>query len=299
MKKTVIPAIILLLGLIAASACVSSPAGHPAPTTAQVTKGEMPHYTIGIDAAYPPFTYRDSTGNFTGIDIDAARWIAAREGFDVRFVAVPWDGILDALLDGRVDMVYSGMTITPDRQEKVDFSIPYFTVTRSVAVRSGSNVTFADLIAGRLRVGVQAGSTGADWVKRNLVLSGVMPAGQVYLYPDVVSLTGALANGSIDASVSDTPVLEQAIAGRPLEIVGEIPTREQYAVAVRKNDTHLRNMMDAGIRQLMADPHWQELLKQYNLNPLTNFSVEQTLAGHLFWLRLEFSRVPREPGLNH
>jgi polar amino acid transport system substrate-binding protein len=274
MNKTAIPALLLLLliGLIVASGCISAPPAQPPSATTPVPPLEKAHYTIGIDADYPPFTYQDDTGNFTGLDIEAALWIAERQGFEVGFVAVPWDGILDALRDGRIDMVYSGMTITPEREKEVAFTKPYFTVTKSVAVRSGSNVTLEDLNAGRLRVGAQAGSTGESWVKEHLVNTGILHPGQVFMYPDVPTLIDALVNESIDASISDTPTHQQAIAGKPLVILGEIAVTEQYAVAVRKDDTHLRAVMDEGLSQLMADPHWQELLERYGLHPLTSFS---------------------------
>jgi len=267
MKNPPLLTLTLLSFLLLATGCVSAPPGHAPSATTPVPQLEKPHYVIGIDADYPPFTYRDSTGNLTGIDIEAARWIAARKGFEVEFVAVPWNQILDALVERRIDMVYSGMTITPERHEKVAFTVPYFTVTKSVAVRSDSHFTMDDLSAGRLRVGAQAGSTAEEWVEMHLVHPGIMPAGQVFLFPDVPSLTAALVNGSIDASVSDTPVQQEAIAGKPLVILGEIPSSDMYAIAVRKADSHLLTMMDGGLRELMADPYWQVLLKRYGLHP--------------------------------
>lgn len=275
MKHLAILTFALLSGLLLASGCISAPPAQAPSATTPIPPLEKPHYTIGIDADYPPFTYRDSTANFTGLDIEAARWIAERQGFEVGFVPVPWDRVLEAFMDGHIDMVYSGMTITPEREKEVAFTIPYFTVTKSVAVRSGSNVTLDDLNAGRLRVGAQAGSTGESWVKEHLVNTGILDPGQAFMYPDVLTLTDALVNGSIDASLSDTPTQQQAIAGKPLIIIGEIPAVEQYAVAVRKNDTHLRAVMDEGLRQLMADPHWQELLEKYGLNHFTNFSFRK------------------------
>lgn len=270
MKESIILILAFLCCLLLAAGCICSPPGQLPATSVSTQQKETPYYVIGVDADYPPFTYRDSSGYFTGIDIEAARWIAARKGFEVEFVAVPWNQILDALLERRIDMVYSGMTITPERLEKVAFTIPYFTVTKSVAVRSDSHYTMDDLSAGRLRVGAQAGSTAEDWVEMHLVHTGIMPAGQVSLFPDVPSLASALVNGSIDASVSDTPAQQEAIAGKPLVILGEIPSSDMYAIAVRKTDFHLLTMMDEGLRELMADPYWQELLKRYGLRPLSS-----------------------------
>jgi polar amino acid transport system substrate-binding protein len=265
MKWTSILLIIIFTGLILLSGCVYSPTGQPRPATTPVPQEERPHYRIGIDANYPPFTYRDSTGNFTGFDIESARWIADHEGFAVEFVAVPWDIIIPTLQNGTIDMVYSGMTITPARSKEVDFTIPYCTVNMSVAVRSGSNITLQDLYNGRLRLGTQSGTPGVDWVESNLIGTGKMPADDLVLYPDLITLTDALLAGQIDASLMDTPSQKMLVAGKDLVIIGELPTNDQYAVAVRKTDQELLHTMDDGLRQLMADPYWQELYRKYGL----------------------------------
>ncbi|WP_235855616.1 transporter substrate-binding domain-containing protein [Methanofollis fontis] len=73
-------------------------------------------------------------GEATGFDVESMRWIADREGFDVEFKQVSWDGIIPVLLSGNIDLVYSGMTITEERMEKVNFSHPCWTVNQTVIV---------------------------------------------------------------------------------------------------------------------------------------------------------------------
>lgn len=266
MKGTAVLVIVLLFGLLVASGCVSTPAG-PVPATAPPTPQEgRLHFVIGVDSDGPPFTHQDDSGNFTGFDIEAARWIAEREGFDVEFVAVPWAGIIPALQEGSIDMIYSGMTVTLERQKLIEFTMPYYTVNKSVAVRAGSNFTMEDLYAGRLRIGVQDETTSEIWIKENLVDTGRMPTANLLPYPDVPGLTEALVNGTIDASINDAPTQKLAIEGSPLVILGEIPTQEQYAVAFRKTDPGIGAMMDDGLRRLKADPYWQELLQKYGLS---------------------------------
>jgi polar amino acid transport system substrate-binding protein len=92
-----------------------------------------------------------------------------------------------------------------------------------------------------------------------------MPAANHIRFPDLSALVENLANKTIDASVYDAPPQEWAITGKSLTIIGEIPTQERYAVAIRKNDTHLLATMDDGLRQIMADPYWQHLLRKYDL----------------------------------
>ncbi len=262
---------LLLVGLLIAAGCVTAPT-TPAPARNNTTKTanvtlplEKPLYVIGIDGNYPPFTFQGNDSKFTGLDIESARWIANREGFQVEFVALPWDGILNALQAGSIDMVYSGLTVTEEREKQFFLTTPYYTVNQSIAVRQDSNLTMQDLNDGWLRVGVQAGSTSENWVRTTLMRPGTMPAQKLYTYADVGILTKALENREIDASIAQTPAQKYAIYGRPLVIIGEIPTMEQYAIAMRKTDPELRAVMDDGLRQLMNDPYWHVLLKKYQL----------------------------------
>jgi len=265
MKETAVVLIVIMVIFLANSGCVSAPAGPSPAAITPVPQEGKPHYLIGVDSDYPPFTYRDNAGNLTGFDIEGARWIAERQGFDAEFVAVPWNRIIPALNARSIDMIYSGMTITPERDRDVNFTTPYYTVNLSVAIRTGSGITMEDLYAGRLRIGTQEGATGAAWVEENLVQSGKMPVVNHIRYPDLSTLTESLANKTIDASVCDAPPQERATAGKSLTIIGEIPTNEQYAVAVRKTDPQLLALMNDGLRQLMEDPYWQQLVLKYGL----------------------------------
>ncbi|HSQ93751.1 MAG TPA: ABC transporter substrate-binding protein [Methanoregula sp.] len=257
--------IALLYMVLATAGCVSD-TEIPAPVPAAGTPQDMrPHVSIGVDADFLPFTARDNGGNFSGFDIDAARWVAEREGFDVEFVAVPWDTAVSALDSGSIDLIWSGMTITEERRARVNFSVPYYTVNKSVAARAGSGVTMQDFYDGRLRVGVQAGASEADWVLKNLVQNGRMPASNLSRYPDITALTDGLENGTIDVSIIQSPSQKRAIAGRPLGLLGTIPSEDRYAVAVRKSDPELQATVDKGLLALMKDPYWKELLQTYDL----------------------------------
>jgi polar amino acid transport system substrate-binding protein len=265
MKGTAIVFITLLSGLLVTAGCVSAPEGPaPAPAASTVQEGR-PHYIIGIDADFPPFTSKDAGGNFSGFDIDAARWIAEREGFDVKFVAVPWDNVVSSLEGGKIDIIWSGMTVTEDRKARVNFSHPYYTVNQSIAVRAGSNLTMQDFYDGRLRVGAEAGSTDADWVLDNLVRTGKMPDSNLVLYPDIMAVTDNLEKGNVDASIIQAPAQKWEIANRPLIIIGETPVQGEYAVAVRKTDPKILAMVNDGLMQLMKEPYWQQLLQKYGL----------------------------------
>ena len=113
-------------------------------------------YINGIDPNYPPFAYIDEkTGNAAGFDVDAMDWIAKNMGFEVTHKPMAWDGIIPALLANQIDMVCSGMSITPKRAEMVEFSDPYWQVNRVFVVPADSALTVEEILARPLKVGVQ------------------------------------------------------------------------------------------------------------------------------------------------
>lgn len=261
--KGSVTATVIMLCLVLCSGCSvrENPAGGPA-TPVPVRA----HYVIGIDGDFSPFTGMDSGGNFSGFDIEAARWVAEKEGFTVTFVAVPWDTAVPGLNSGAVDMVWSGLTITDARKGVANLSVPYYSVNQSIAARTGSATTMQDLYEGRLRIGAQSGSTGADWVGKNLVNPGKIPPSNLTVYPDITALTGSLENGTIDASIIQTPSQNQVIQGKDLVIIGTIPVGDSYAVAVRKTDPELLEKINHGLGQLMTDPYWEHLKEKYRLD---------------------------------
>ena len=227
--------------------------------------GGVTTYIVGIDAEYPPYAYLDTAGNAIGFDVEAMKWIAEDQGFEVKFQPTAWDGIIPALQAGKIDIIYSGMTITEERAEKVAFSIPYWKVNQAVSIHTDSDYTMDDFEAGNLTVGAQRGTTGAMWVEDNLIAPGMIEAEDLKLYDSFPLVVTDLQNKRIDSAIYDVPPMEDAIAGKPLVIIGEVFTGEEYGVAVRKEDTELLAMINDGLAKLMEDPYWEELRDKYEL----------------------------------
>ena len=162
-------------------------------------------------------------------------------------------------------MVYSGMTITDERKEKVAFSDPYWTVNQMVVAQPGSNVTIADIQNGNAVVGTQSGCTAAIWMEENLVETGIMPLENIRNYPDTPKAVDDLMTGRIDAAMYDDLSMKDIIEGRDVEVIGFIETNEQFGIAVRKDDTELLAKLNAGLANLMADPYWEELKETYDM----------------------------------
>ena len=226
-----------------------------------------PDYVVGIDGAYPPFSYIDKDGNAQGFDVDSMKWIAEKKGIEVTFMAVDWDAIIPTLQAGKIDMVYAGMSITPERLEKVNFSNPYWSINQDVVAREDSNVTLDEVLAGKVVIGAQRGCTAAIWIEDNLIETGKLPKANLKYYPNTPAAVSDLEIGRIDAVMYDDVSIQDIIAGKPLKTIGSVETQEQeqFGVAIRKEDTALLEFMNEGIAELQADPYWEELKEKHNL----------------------------------
>jgi len=198
--------------------------------------------------------------------------IAIVEGFDVQIVSYDWDIIFDDVGIGRVDIGASGATITEAREQKVDFSDPYWTSNQAVIVRadsglvivradSGLNIVTA--LSGGHTVGAQTETTGANWIKDNLIANGVdVKLAEYPLYPLAVL---DLINGNIDAVIQDEPASRaSAVVDPRLAIVGVIETGETFGFFVAEGDPKgLLPLINDGVKKLQASGAWDNLIRAY------------------------------------
>ncbi|MHC2994655.1 MAG: transporter substrate-binding domain-containing protein [Candidatus Atribacteria bacterium] len=221
-------------------------------------------YINGIDADYPPFAYIDEKGNPAGFDVECLDWIAQEMGFEVKHQPTAWDGIVSSLLAGKIDLVYSGMSITEERKEKVDFTIPYWEINQALCVREDSDLNIIAALSGNYTVGSQRGCTAAMWIEDYLIKPGIIGKDKLKLYESFSLALKDLLVGRIDSAMMDDVMIEDALRkGQPIKIVGIIKTGEKYGIAVRKEDQELKALLNEGIAKLKKSPKWDELIAKY------------------------------------
>jgi len=213
-------------------------------------------YVVGTSADFPPFEYVEN-GEFVGFDIDLIKAIAEEMGFEIEIRDMSFDSLIAALVSGNLDIVISGMTITPEREEVVSFSKPYWTADQSVVVREDSDMTITVLF-GKHNIGVQTGTTGDLWVEENLVETKIL-TGNFKRYDTYVLAMTDLINKNINAIVLDAPVAEGFAKVRPVKIVGIIKTYEDYGIAVNKANKQLLELINEGISRLEESGKLNEL----------------------------------------
>lgn len=191
---------------------------------------------VGIAANLPPLAFK-SGSEHVGIEPELARALAADMGKTVQFVDLRWEGLIDALLSRKVDIIMSGMTITPARSMRVNFANPYLKAGQTILVRrTDAALIQMSLFDSKTKVGAQKATTGDFWAKSNCSKNDRK------LFPTAALGAKALVSGQIDAFICDAPVnwwlaSENEAAG--LTVTGGYLTEEYLGWAVRKDDTEL------------------------------------------------------------
>jgi polar amino acid transport system substrate-binding protein len=220
-------------------------------------------YINGIDANYPPFAYVDASGKPAGFDVDAMDWIAKRMGFEVKHVPTEWSGIVASLIAKKIDFVASGMSITPEREEVISFTIPYWKVEQVLVAKKGSALKPEEVMKDGKRLGVQSGTTEGEWLKQNEGKNG--HSYKLRYYDSAPMAIQDVINGRIDAAAMDIAPAIDAAKKKPVAIIGEFGLEaELFGYGVRKEDNDLREKLNEGIKLLMADPYWEVLINKYN-----------------------------------
>ncbi len=223
-------------------------------------------YVVGIDMSnLPPYSYHDEHGNIVGFDVESVKWIAEEEGFSITFKPVSWETIIPSLLAGKIDLIYSGMTITEDRQKQVTFSNPYWKANQAIAIKKGTNWTYDDFMSGTMSVGIQRGVTTLDWIKENIPSYAQMSAtGKIKEFDSLAQALDAVSAGTIDCAMQDDlNILSYLKASDNLELMTTIDTGERYGVAMRNEDAVLQEKINNGLSKLMNSTKWNELIEKY------------------------------------
>ncbi|MCL2654328.1 MAG: transporter substrate-binding domain-containing protein [Coriobacteriia bacterium] len=186
----------------------------------QLVAGDNKTITVGSDTTFPPFESVDKDGKTViGFDVDIMTAMADTMGLKVNYKTYDWDGIIPGLNAGNdFDMICSALTITPERAKVIYFSSPYFVDSYGMAVPSNSTLADWKQLKAGDTVGVQLGSSGADWCKKNL------PAGIKYFEnKDTSALFQAMQGGEVKCIIQDysttsnfcaTPVRQAKMAQR-------------------------------------------------------------------------------------
>jgi len=233
-------------------------------TLEQILKrGEL---RVGFEAGYMPFEMTDKNGNFVGFDIDIAKEMAQALG--VKFVPVntAWDGIIPSLITEKFDIIMSGMTVTQERNLKINFADPNIVVGQTILINKkhkGAIKSYKDLNDPKYTITSKLGTTGEQAVKR------VIPKATYKSFETEPEAALEVVNGKADAFVYDLPycVVFMAQQGTGKLIFLDTPfTYEPLAWAVRKGDPDFINWLNNFLRQIKNDGRYDKVYDKWIKN---------------------------------
>jgi polar amino acid transport system substrate-binding protein len=225
---------------------------------------EQKTYINGIDFGFPPFGFVDKQGDPTGFDVEAVNWIAKEMGFKVKHQPMDWDGIIPALLSGKIDFIASGMSATAERNLLVDFTIPYYQVTQVLVVQPDDNRSLEQVMKSGDKIGVQRG-TVTNGLLKDLKKKGKYDF-EIVEYDSTDLSLQDMEIGRIAGSGMDSSIANELLKTKDFKVAGTFDVRpENYAYAVREDDNDLLKTLNEGLRRLMADPYWEELKAKWEV----------------------------------
>ncbi len=214
---------------------------------------------IATEGAYPPFNFIDASGEVQGFDVEIANALCEEMDANCELVTQGWDGIIPGLIAGRYDAIIASMSITPERQEAVSFSEPYYSNKLQFIAPTDSDFGPAD--AAGSTVGAQRATIAAQWLEQNV------PDAEIRLYDTQENAYLDLESGRLDAVLADVYVSYEWLdsdEGAAYEFKGDpVYDDDKIAVAVRKDDQVLAERFSEAIEAIRADGTYQAINANY------------------------------------
>jgi len=223
-------------------------------------RGEL---RVGFESGYVPFEMTDKKGNFIGFDMDYARRMAKEMG--VKFVPVntEWDGIIPALMTDKFDIIMGGMTITQERNLKINFADPYIVVGQTILLNkkhAGTVKSYKDLNDPKYILTSRQGTTGEQAIKRYL------PKATYKSFQSEAEAGLEVINGKADALVYDLPYCGflYGSQGKGKTVFLDQPfTYEPLAWAINKGDPDFMNWLNNFLKQTRGDGFYDRLYQKW------------------------------------
>ncbi|MBU0583986.1 MAG: transporter substrate-binding domain-containing protein [Alphaproteobacteria bacterium] len=244
----------------AAAALIFSASGIAFANAEEVKVGFSPE-------AYPPFYSADASGNWTGWEVDIVNAICEEAKFDCVMTPIPWDGLIPGLTTKKIDAIMNSMSITAEREKTIAFSDKYYNTPTAIVGPKGETfgATPEDL-KGKI-LGVQVSTTHSAYAKKHFA-----DAAEIKEYQTQDEANQDLAAGRIDATQADSIALGAFLktdqgkeccdlkghVAEDLEILGP-----GVGAGVRKEDTELKEKINAAIKAIRENGKYDEITKKY------------------------------------
>ncbi len=238
--------------ILCAGLCVTALAGCGG--TATETEDNV--ITMATSADFEPYEYYEND-EIVGIDIDIMNAVCEKIGMELQPEDMSFDSVIGAAQTGKADIAMSGITITEDRKNMVNFTIPYTSTTQSIIVAEGSEIAKKDDLKDK-KIGVQINTTGDTQTTEEFGDAAIDR------YQNGALAVESLKNGKVDCVVIDGEVAKALVeANEGLEIIADAYSIEEYAIALQKGNTELLDKINGALEELLADGTIDSIIAKY------------------------------------
>ena len=212
--------------------------------------------TMATSADFEPYEYYEND-KIVGIDIDIMNAVCEKIGMKLQPEDMSFDSVIGAAQTGKADIAMSGITITEDRKNMVDFTVPYTSTTQSIIVVKDSAIAAKADLKDK-KIGVQINTTGDTQVTEEFGDAAVDR------YQNGALAVESLKNGKVDCVVIDGEVAKALVdANEGLEIISDAYSIEEYAIALQKGNTELLDKINGALEELLADGTIDGIIAKY------------------------------------
>ena len=215
---------------------------------------------VGMELSYPPFEMLDESGKPAGIGVDLARALATQLGRELKIENTPFDGLITALKTGRIDLIVSSMTATPERAESIDFSGPYVRTGIAILANAKSDIQgIADLDKPGRIVVTKTGTTGYLYAKNHFTQATLR------VLPEEANCALEVSQGKADAFLFDQMAIFQHARKyrESTRALLEPFQREDWAIGVRKGNLELLRQVNAFLEDFRGRKQLEALGEKY------------------------------------
>ncbi|MBQ4616990.1 MAG: amino acid ABC transporter substrate-binding protein [Clostridia bacterium] len=230
---------------------------------------EATTFTVGFDAAFPPYGYMDDNGEYVGFDLDLAAEVAKRNNWELVLKPIDWNAKDMQLDSGAIDCIWNGFTIN-GREDSYTWSMPYVDNSQVIVVKSDSGIaTLADLadkiVIVQTESSAEAALTSTEDNDENLALAATFK--KLDSVPDYNTAFMKLESGAAQAIAMDVGVANYQVASRgtAFTILEETISEEQYGVGFKLGNTDLRDKVEATLNEMVADGTFTATAEKWGL----------------------------------
>jgi len=226
-------------------------------------------FTVGFDAEFPPYGYRDDNGEYVGFDLDLAQEVCDRNGWELVKQPIDWDAKDMELSSGNISCIWNGFTVN-GREDQYTWTEAYVDNSQVFVVAAASGISAKSDLAGKV-VAVQKDSSALaalndEEAPENVALKDSFA--ELIEYADYNTAFMDLEQGAVDAVAIDIGVaayqVEKREAGAYV-ILDETLATEQYAVGFKLGNTELRDQVQKTINEMAADGTFKKIAQKWDL----------------------------------